>query len=91
MECRVSLCLFFSMCHEKETFLGKLKDSGVFIALPGGNTPAKTPTGPLSIFIVKLTLYIIPQKGLFSLKNGAEKWSEVIFRCSQRIEVVKAC
>ncbi len=41
---------------KKETLLGKLKDSGTFIALPGGNTQAKTPTGAFSFFVIKLTL-----------------------------------
>ena len=41
---------------KKETFVGTLKDSMCVIALPAGNTQAKTPTGFLSIFIIKLTL-----------------------------------
>ena len=35
--------------------MAKLKVSRNFIALPGGNTQAKTPTGSLAIFIIKLT------------------------------------
>ena len=41
---------------KKETLLAKLKDPGDLIALPAGNTQAKTPTGAFSFFVIKLTL-----------------------------------
>ena len=56
MECRVSLCLFSTMRYENGAVCAEPEGFWGFIALPGGNTQAKTPTGSLSMFVIKLTL-----------------------------------